>query len=196
MVSIPKGRRPYIIGGAAVAALFVASLSVTGGGLSFGGLFGGTSSSKDETAAPIKTTAAAPHQTSAPAVVQQLAAAPPVEEPVVNRDRYVYRSHGRIDPFKSLVPSGADGGSDGLPGSEAIQLVGILEADGERRALVEDPQGYGYVLRMGDSVARGIVTKIGEESVVIRYSSYGVTERRVLTLARDDKGRKTHGRLH
>jgi hypothetical protein len=116
-------------------------------------------------------------------------------ENVFERKRYVYRSVGRIDPFQNLVSAAINNNGsvgDALDPS-VLRLVGILEKNGERRALVEDGRGYGYVLRKGDRVLRGKVTRVGPDFITFRHSMYGVTEAKTLKLDGLRKGEVRDG---
>ncbi len=209
MAAIFKSRRLVILLGAlAVTLLFVVSTSLTGRGKEEPVVETRSVAPKKPPIGvktpPATTGAAAPtHQASAGAVKKPLpvgmvpAAGEPAEESDLEQRRYTYRSNGRVDPFESPVSESATRGGAGGSDGGVIQLVGILEVGGERRALIEDSQGYGYVLSLGEKVGNGVVSKIGDESVVIRYTSYGVTETRTLTLARnDDNGGRIHERGH
>jgi hypothetical protein len=110
---------------------------------------------------------------------------------IFERAKYTYRSLGRVDPFESLV-SAKDSASRLFAEKldpEMLTLVGVLTNDGERRALVEDVHGFGYVLKEGDRVLRGRVLSIGEESMKIRHTMYGVTETTTLSLVRKGQGK-------
>ena len=48
-----------------------------------------------------------------------------------------------------------------VPNVEGLKLVGVLEAGGDdNRALFEDSQGYGYILKAGDRVQKGYVLRV------------------------------------
>ena len=105
------------------------------------------------------------------------AAAPPAETkaPTPEAPPYVYEVKGRRDPFRPLVaPRVAEVKKPRRPTTELgglevteLKLVGIVW---ERRgyfALVEGPNGKGYVLRLNDTV--------GEDARVTKITPQGVT---------------------
>jgi Tfp pilus assembly protein PilP len=104
------------------------------------------------------------------------AAAPPAETkaPTPEAPPYIYEVKGRRDPFRPLVAPRVEvkkprQPATGLVGLEVteLKLVGIIW---ERRgyfALVEAPNGKGYVLRLNDTV--------GEDARVTKITPQGVT---------------------
>jgi type IV pilus assembly protein PilP len=95
---------------------------------------------------------------------------------------YTYSPQGRVDPFASFLRSRAETEQEGQSSGRALSplqqvapsqlhLVGILDAQGNtsRLALVELPNGKGYILRPGTLIGRneGIVTVIAKEEVTI-----------------------------
>ena len=72
-----------------------------------------------------------------------------------------YEAKGRRDPFRSL---GATEGSKGTTVG-SVTLVGIIQGRQGPLALVETPDGVGYILRPGDRIGDGMVLEIGLESV-------------------------------
>lgn len=88
-----------------------------------------------------------------------------------------YRAHSRRDPFASLVVESAnyEGPIEGkVPNVEGMKLVGIIDADGgANRALLEDKQGYSYILKSGDKVQRGYVLRVEADRVYFQVFEYG-----------------------
>ena len=119
------------------------------------------------------------------------------QEDVLQRAKYTYRSLGRTDPFYPLVagPMAATRFNGDQIDPEVIKLVGVLEKNGERRALVEDARGFGYVLRQGDRVLRGKVVRVEGDYITIRHSLYGVTETMTLQLHSERQGRFLDGKI-
>lgn len=97
-------------------------------------------------------------------------AAPPVampKEPEVKPLPPIsYRAKQRRDPFASLA---AAAGAKGLTVA-ALKLVGILDGREERLALVEAPDGLGYILRNGDQIGDGRVVEVGRDSLTLSVS--------------------------
>jgi len=71
-----------------------------------------------------------------------------------------YEAKARRDPFTPLVIAS---GSKGLTIGSA-KLVGIISGP-QPLALVETPEGIGYILKAGDTLGDGRVTEIGADSV-------------------------------
>ena len=55
-------------------------------------------------------------------------------------------------------------------------------AQDDRFALVEDGEGFGYILRVGDRVRNGRVVSIRKNSLTARVTLYGITNKVVLKL--------------
>ena len=72
-----------------------------------------------------------------------------------------YEAKARRDPFAPLVI--ASSGGKGLTIGSA-KLVGIISGP-QPLALVETPEGIGYILKAGDTLGDGRVTEIGADSV-------------------------------
>ena len=72
-----------------------------------------------------------------------------------------YDAKGRRDPF---VPVSLAAESKGINVS-AAKLVGIVRASQGTMALVEGPDGVGYILRNGDGLGNGRVTSITASTV-------------------------------
>ncbi|MBS3778940.1 MAG: pilus assembly protein PilP [Desulfovermiculus sp.] len=95
---------------------------------------------------------------------------------------FTYSAQDRVDPFASFLRSQADTEKEGQNSGRALSplqqvapsqlhLVGILDAqdNNSRLALVELPNGKGYILRPGTLIGRneGIVTVITKDQVTI-----------------------------
>lgn len=113
----------------------------------------------------------APPQPAAPAPAAGKPAAPPVAMPKEPEfpplPAVAYDPKGRRDPFASLA---ATEGARGLTVS-AVKLVGILDGRQGRLALVEAPDGLGYILRSGDLIGDGRVVEIGRDNVTFAVSA-------------------------
>lgn len=94
---------------------------------------------------------------------------------------YRYNTQGRIDPFKPFVDPAATakqkaGKSKALPlnplqrlGIEQFRLVGIIEGDRGRRAMVQDASGKFYSLVQGSYIGlnNGRVAAILKNEVIV-----------------------------
>jgi len=92
-----------------------------------------------------------------------------------------YDPKGRRDPFVSLELSG---GAKGLQVS-TTKLTGIVRSARTTLALVETPDGIGYILKPGDTLGDGRLLEIGADNVVFTVSATpgSISNRVVLKLA-------------
>lgn len=77
-----------------------------------------------------------------------------------------YEPKGRRDPFRPLrVPA---------PTREpklqlySVKLVGIVQGRQGPMALVESPDGLGFIVKKGDTIAEGRVTHVGTDTLTVR----------------------------
>ncbi len=104
---------------------------------------------------------AAPATPAAPAAPAAPPVAVPKEPAVKPLEPVSYDTKGRRDPFASLATAE---GAKGLTVA-SVKLVGIVQGRQGRLALVEAPDGLGYILRPGDQIADGRVVEIGRDSL-------------------------------
>lgn len=91
--------------------------------------------------------------------------APPAVNPLEgssNDNIPKYEANGRRDPFEVYQ---VRGGSEGLSVA-STRLTGIVRNSGSALALVEAPDGIGYILRPGDTLGDGRLMDIGLDNVV------------------------------
>ncbi len=98
-------------------------------------------------------------------------------------NEFFYQSYGKDDPFRVLV----DGEYKESVASELVDmnsahLVGVMWGQDDRFALVEDGEGFGYILRVGDRVRFGRVVSIRKNLLTARVTLYGITNKVVLKL--------------
>jgi hypothetical protein len=88
-----------------------------------------------------------------------------------------YESEARRDPFETLIDETRtfDGPIDNqIPNVESLRLVGVIESTrGGNRALFEDNAGYGYILKSGDKVQKGVVLRVETDRVFFQIFEYG-----------------------
>ncbi len=101
----------------------------------------------------------------------------------IRANEFFYRSHGKTDPFKALV----SGDFEQASAAETVdlnsaRLVGVMWGQDDRFALVENGDGFGYILRVGDRIQHGRVVSIRKDSLTARVTLYGITNRVVLKL--------------
>ena len=120
--------------------------------------------------------AAAPAKPVVPSVAAQPAPAP--EETVAVPK---YDPRGRRDPFETLEVREGTGGLT----VASTKLTGIVRSNRAALALVEAPDGIGYILKPGDTLGDGRLLEIGSDSVVFTVTSKAgaPTNRVVLKLA-------------
>jgi Tfp pilus assembly protein PilP len=116
--------------------------------------------------------------TSAGATPARLA---PELPPVPERPSPGYEARGRRDPFlapeEKTAPSGLTVAS--------TRLTGIVQSPHASLALVEAPDGIGYILRTGDTLGDGRLVEIGADTIVFAVAPRpgSSTNRVVLRLA-------------
>jgi hypothetical protein len=105
----------------------------------------------------------------------------------IRHNEFFYQSYGRSDPFASLV------GGEFVPLASAdlvdlnsAELVGVMWSSDDRFGLVEDGDGFGYILRVGDRVRNGRVTAIRTDRLTARVTLYGISNNVVLKIERTE----------
>jgi len=106
-------------------------------------------------APPKAPVAAAPQAPQPETATVKPAAMPAVQVPK-------YEPKGRRDPFVTLEQREGPGGLT----VASTKLTGVVRNNGTRLALVEAPDGIGYILKPGDTLGDGRVVEIGSDSVV------------------------------
>jgi hypothetical protein len=89
-----------------------------------------------------------------------------------------YEPKGRRDPFTPIF-LGKDNAALSV---SAVKLTGIVGGPGSLTALVEAPDGIGYILKPGDALGDGRVTGITPNSVTFAVSARGSQSASSLTL--------------
>ena len=110
-----------------------------------------------------------------------------LEEVLLSPEPYHYQTVGRRDPFVSLISDDAGEAGAADASREKLFVRGILWAENDRFALVENSAGSSYILRQGDRCGRYTVTRIQPDAVVVYSSEYGTGKTEVLPLS-DEKG--------
>jgi len=101
----------------------------------------------------------------------------------IRQNEYFYQSYGKEDPFTVLV-SGRYEQTEAadLVDVNSAKLVGVMWGQDDRFALVEDGDGFGYILRVGDPVRNGRVVSIRKSALTAQVTLYGITSNVVLKL--------------
>jgi len=88
---------------------------------------------------------------------------------------YIYNSLGKKDPFQSLVPVEEDEKMiiKDLFEYEEATILGIVNSENDSYALVVDRNRASYILREGDKVFGGYVSKITDDGIYLYIVKYG-----------------------
>ncbi|MBU8870275.1 MAG: pilus assembly protein PilP [Gemmatimonadales bacterium] len=102
-------------------------------------------------------------------------------------NEFFYQSYGKTDPFKILVAGEYEQTSaSDVVDMNSAKLVGVMWGQDDRFALVEDGEGFGYILRVGDRVRNGRVVSIRKNSLTARITLYGITNKVLLKLEKTE----------
>jgi hypothetical protein len=154
----------------------------------------GSEADSDESAEP-GISEAAPAPTPAPATSNSSATpvtpaaispprpnAPGVQVETAPKRKTIEYNASVKDPFMPLVGAGKGQMVEGLPSLENLKLVGILEDREGNRALLEDGEGNGYILRANDRIRGGYVVSVADSKVIFQVTEYGWTRTVALEL--------------
>ena len=84
-------------------------------------------------------------------------------------NEFFYQSYGKTDPFKVLVAGDYEQSmASDVVDMNSAKLVGVMWGQDDRFALVEDGDGFGYILRVGDRVRSGRIVSIRKDSLTAR----------------------------
>lgn len=126
--------------------------------------------------------------------------AAPVEQPQPAGQPFSYSSAGKADPFRPLiVDTAAKKASDARSRDrdfltplqkyelKDLKLVAVVVSEDGPTAMLEDPTGYGYVVRTGMLVGPndGVVERVTRTGIIVRekiYNSLGEEEPRISTI--------------
>ena len=119
-----------------------------------------------------------------------LAASQPVvlaeADSILGRQHFSYSSFGKRDPFASLLAGEfLDDGPEGIVDIDQVKLVGIMWGESDRFALVEDATGYSYILRAGDRVKYGSVTRLEDDRLIANITFFGMSRTVVKTIEKE-----------
>lgn len=98
-----------------------------------------------------------------------------VEGKIIREKRYYYQAFNRRDPFQSLIVGEYEQSEFELVDMNAVTLVGILSGGMEKFAMLEDSNGFAYIVKAGDPVRNGSIVSVGNRTVVARISMFGQT---------------------
>lgn len=89
--------------------------------------------------------------------------------------RYYYKAFNRRDPFQSLIVGEFEESEVELIDVYSVRLVGVLTGGMERYAMLEDNNGFGYIVKTGDPIRNGNIVSVGDRSLMARVSIFGQT---------------------
>jgi len=119
----------------------------------------------------------APVQSEGSRAVASLTTLPPLSdatpELVPQRTKVSYDIGGRRDPFLALVQMSGGYNAAALPDIGTLRLVGLLHDVQESWGLFEDANGFGYILKRGDRVKNGRLTKLTGTRAYFSLSEFG-----------------------
>jgi hypothetical protein len=107
-------------------------------------------------------------------------------EKILREKRYFYKAFNRRDPFQSLILGEFEEAEFDLVNIYAVKLVGVLSGGMEKFAMLEDNNGYSYILRAGDPIRHGRIVSVGDRTLVARVTMYGQTNSVTLRLEGQD----------
>jgi len=93
-----------------------------------------------------------------------------------------YKPGSQRDPFKALVGAGTSLRAGEVPAVENLTLVGVFNDETGDKALFEDAEGNGYILRSNDRVKNGYLVSIQKDKAIFQITEYGWTRTVALVL--------------
>jgi hypothetical protein len=137
----------------------------------------------------VKKIAQKPEQT-APKTAPKATPVKPAETPKVmtkvedfpKRKAITYKVASSRDPFKPLVGQGANLLAGQVPAVENLTMVGVFDDENGMKALFEDSEGNGFILRANDHVQNGYLVSIQKDKAIFQITEYGWTRTVALNL--------------
>ncbi len=125
-----------------------------------------------------------------PPVVQDTAAQQGVPrqtaptEAIYRRERFVYPTNNRRNPFVSLLTL-----EDAGPQFENLDLAGIIfgGSAGSVATLIDNATEKRYRVRRGDAVGNARVVEIRPDAVVFQVTQFGVTRSETLRIRKEEE---------
>lgn len=96
---------------------------------------------------------------------------------------FIYNAKGRRDPFIPLLTKG----DETTPSLSSLVLTGLIWNRNEKLAILEDPTGKGYPMRIGDRLGSATLVDIRDDSVVFKVVFYGEVHMHTLKLIRKEE---------
>jgi hypothetical protein len=108
---------------------------------------------------------------------------------IIREKRYYYQAFNRRDPFQSLIVGEYEEAEFELVDINAVRLVGVLSGGMEKFAMLEDSNGFAYILKAGDPVRNGSIVSVGDRTLVARITMFGQTTSVTLNLEGSNKNK-------
>lgn len=105
-------------------------------------------------------------------------------ELIYRRERFVYPTDNRRNPFVSLLSL-----DDAGPQFEDLDLLGVIfgASQGSVATLIDRATERRYRIRRGDSVGNASVVEIRPDAVVFRVTQFGVTRSETLGIRKEEE---------
>lgn len=100
----------------------------------------------------------------------------------IRTKHYYYQAFNRRDPFQSLIAGKYEEAQTDLVDIYKVRLVGVLSGGMEKYAMLEDNNGIGHILKVGDPIRNGSIISVAKRSLVARVTLYGQTSSITLDL--------------
>lgn len=111
-----------------------------------------------------------------------------VIDTIYKRKVITYETGGKKDPFTPIGERiNMEFGKTPQPAYESLKLVGVLKDASGNIALLEDGEGYGYIMREGDKVRNGEVIYVGDNKVLFQITEYGWSKTVSIELSEEKK---------
>ena len=102
---------------------------------------------------------------------------------------FFYQAFNQRDPFQSLIAGEfEESGELDIVDIYSVRLVGILAGGMEKFAMLEDNNGYAYIMKSGDPIRNGNIVSVSDRTLVARVTMFGQTN--TVTLRLEEKKRK------
>ncbi|NNF06262.1 MAG: hypothetical protein HKN21_05845 [Candidatus Eisenbacteria bacterium] len=112
-----------------------------------------------------------------------------IDDLLLNREQYFYSSFGRLDPFGSLLKGKFARSQNGdLLDVGELELKGVVWGNEDKFAVVEDKREHSHILREGDRVVNGRITRITQSSMTVAHYFFGETSSVTIYMKEEGEG--------
>jgi hypothetical protein len=103
---------------------------------------------------------------------------------------YYYQAFNQRDPFQSLIAGDfEESGELDIVDIGSVKLVGVLSGGMEKFAMLEDTNGYSYIMKAGDPIRNGSIVSVGDRTLIARISLFGQSSTVTLRLEDSKKSK-------